>query len=421
MAGFVDYNDGYVDPQISYQRGLESARATINAPIETAQKQATLERTTADNETSKFALATSKLSALQDAAMNLTPDNYNVQKNLLESHGIVKPGMMPDTFDPAWKASTINKLSADKQQLDIMAKRADVNYKNAETNKANAETKQLGVFDGANAPAINPSAGKNESLVANLPPAIGTQVKALAEGRMQFPSGMALKSPYWQQMLQAVSQYDPSFDAVNYNARSQTRKDFTSGKSAENLKALNTAIAHLGNLSDNFEKLDNSDYPTYNAVANKLGNAFGNTDIQTATSKVGADASATAHELAKVFRQTGMSEGEIKDWEDKINTSNSPAQTKAVIEEAVQLMNGRLESIGDQYNKGMGVSTDPLELLNPKAKIVYNKLSGAPGKIGVGGNAKQAGKLNTQDPRVAAALQHGYTPDEIAAYLGGQK
>jgi hypothetical protein len=63
-----------------------------------------------------------------------------------------------------------------------------------------------------------------------LPQNDAAQVKALAEGRMAFPTGTALKSAYWQDMLQKVAQFDPSFDAVNYNARAGTRKAFTSGK-----------------------------------------------------------------------------------------------------------------------------------------------------------------------------------------------
>lgn len=63
-----------------------------------------------------------------------------------------------------------------------------------------------------------------------LPQNDAAQVKALAEGRMAFPTGTALKSAYWQDMLQKVAQYDPSFDAVNYTARAGTRKAFTSGK-----------------------------------------------------------------------------------------------------------------------------------------------------------------------------------------------
>ena len=87
-----------------------------------------------------------------------------------------------------------------------------------------------------------------EDYLKTLPKPQADQVKALAEGRMQIPGGFALKTPYWQQMMTHVSQYDPNFDTVNYNARAATRKDFTSGKSAQNITSFNTAIGHLDHL-----------------------------------------------------------------------------------------------------------------------------------------------------------------------------
>lgn len=220
------------------------------------------------------------------------------------------------------------------------------------------------------------SSGTNQAFLAALPASIGTQVKALAEGRMQFPSGYALKSPYWQQMMQAVSQYDPNFDTINYNARAQTRKDFTSGKSAQNITSINTAIGHLGSLSDAFTGLKNSDYPMYNSVANAVARQAGNTNVQTALKDVNTKALAVSGELAKVFRSTGMSQKEIEDWKEQISPSNTPAENKKVIDSAIELMNSRLDAIGQQYNQGMGATADPMQLLSPKAQITYKKLTG---------------------------------------------
>lgn len=244
-----------------------------------------------------------------------------------------------------------------------------------------------------------PQAGQQQTtgddFLKTLQPNIASQVKALADGKMQFPGGFALKSPYWQQMISAVSQYDPSFDAVNYNARSKTRGDFTSGKSAQNITALNTAMSHLSTLKDSYDALGNSDYPAYNSMANWVGNQFGDKNTQTNTANVSADATAVSHELAKVFRSTGMSEGEIKDWENKINTSSTPSQSNAIIQSALDLMNGRMQAIGQQYNQGMGTTKDPLELLSPEAQRAYQKLSG--GKPSANQPTNVGGVVSYQD------------------------
>jgi hypothetical protein len=226
------------------------------------------------------------------------------------------------------------------------------------------------------APSVNNLSG--DALLSALPKPQADQVKALAEGRMQFPAGFALKSPYWQDMISKVSQYDPNFDAVNYNARSQTRNDFTKGPSANNVTALNTAIQHLGHLDEAFSQLGNTSIPAYNTVSNWLGNQTGNADIQKNYSAVAADSTAVAHELAKVFRQSGMSEGEIKDWESKISPNNSPEQMKSTIQSALGLMQGRLEALGARYNQGMGTTASPYQLLTPEAQKTYSRLSGTP-------------------------------------------
>lgn len=247
------------------------------------------------------------------------------------------------------------------------------------------------------------------AFLQRLTPQAAAQVKALAEGRMAFPSGFALKTPYWQNMLSAVSQYDPNFDAVNFNSRLATRKSFTSGPDANNIAALNTAMSHLSTLQDAYQTLDNSDVPYYNQAINFVGNAVGNKTIQTNTANVSADSEAVSHELAKVFRSTGMSEGEIDAWKNKISTSAGPAQSTALINSALNLMDGRLQALGAKYNQGMGTTTDPIQLLSPEAQTAYTKLrsAGTQGqKIKV---SSPDGTVGTIDPsELQDALKNGW-------------
>ncbi len=67
------------------------------------------------------------------------------------------------------------------------------------------------------------------TFLKTLDPAEATKVQAIAEGRMQLPSGYFMRSPQGHKLLSDIAQYDPTFDAVNYNARAATRKDFTAG------------------------------------------------------------------------------------------------------------------------------------------------------------------------------------------------
>lgn len=215
-----------------------------------------------------------------------------------------------------------------------------------------------------------------DDYLKTLNPTLGAQVKALAEGRMAFPSGFALKSPYWQNMLQATAQYDPSFDAVNYNARSKTRGDFTSGASAKNMTSINTAIGHLGSLYDSIGGLNNTSYPAWNAVSNTVSRQGGDTSFQTAQQQFNVEKQAVADEMTRVFRGTGGNLAEIEQWQKRFDTTSSPAELKSAVGAAVNLLSSRLDALGSQYSRGMGTTADPMKLLTPKAVQTLRKLPG---------------------------------------------
>jgi len=237
---------------------------------------------------------------------------------------------------------------------------------------------------------IDPNAPNGDAFLSKLPPAQGQIVKALADGRMAFPSGFALKSPYWQGMLQAVAQYDPSFDAINYNARAKTRNDFTSGPSAKNMTSLNTVIGHLGQLNDDVDKLGNGGFPLVNAGVNLFQTQTGNAKKQAAIADFESAKTATVDELTKALKGSGGTVHDIKTWESQLNAANSPAALHAVVARMTGLLSSRINSVGEQYSKGMGKTSDPTELLSPEAKAVWQRLNSAEALRGKSAATRQA-------------------------------
>lgn len=214
-----------------------------------------------------------------------------------------------------------------------------------------------------------------DDFLGALPSNEANQVKALADGRMAFPTGMALKSPYWQQKLQEVGQYDPTFDAINYNTRAATRKWITAGKGADTATALNTAMGHASVLSDDFDKLNNfgGTATVLNAPINWAQRQAGDarqTNAQEAIQALGSEA-------RKVFAASGGGNlTELEQWEKSFPINGSPAQQKGALQQLVSLFDSRINALGEQYSKGMGKSTDGLSLLSPEARQSYAKLTG---------------------------------------------
>lgn len=205
------------------------------------------------------------------------------------------------------------------------------------------------------------------------------QVKALVEGRLNPPGSFALKTPYWQQMLQDAAQYEPGFDFTKWGQRNATAKDFASGKSAQNITSFNTAIGHLDTLDKQVDKLGNTDFPMFNTAANWLKTQGGNTEYQKARTAFETSRQAVTDELTRAFRGTGGNVHDIKGWEEKINAANSPAALHEATKSAIELLRSRIESVGDTYNRGMNTKTEPIKLLSPKAQEAIGRLSGEAG------------------------------------------
>lgn len=410
LADSTDPNSG----QIDYQNAFKKLNQAGLAP-EALQLDQTVRKT----ENAQNLLGTITASLVRDPSdQNVTSAAQMFKSTTGMDHpGFVQLLNMPVESRRGLLIAVANSTATGKQALGEMfpgVERKTTDFNGGAQVETTTKIPMAGLF-GANGQSGYPGAGSpspqssvssptsagvdlhGDDFLKTLNPQISAQVKALAEGRMQFPAGFALKSPYWQNMISMVAKYDPSFDAVNYNARAATRKDFTSGKSADNITALNTAIAHLGALSDSYKALNNSDFPSYNAVSNYLGNQLGDKSVQGPAGRVSTEAEAVAHELAKVFRSTGMSEGEINAWKDKINTSAAPEQQKAIIDAAIELMNGRLEALNDRYTKGLGTTSQPLELLSPKSQQIIQRLQGgsrasspSPGQASVNPRTGQA-------------------------------
>lgn len=233
-----------------------------------------------------------------------------------------------------------------------------------------------------------------DGLLKALPAGIAAQVQGYAEGRLQ-PSPMMMRTKEGQQLMQLVSQYDPSFDAVNYAARAATRKDFTAGKAAQNITALNTAVGHISTLQDAANALDNTDYPTINSIVNTVKNLTGSDKVKNFdTAK-----DAVADELTRVFRGSGGSVSDIESWKKKLDAANSPEQFKGVLNQMTELLNSRLDALGQQYNQGMGTTKQGIELLSPKAQAAYQKITGSPAaETGVTGNLAADNAAQPQQP-----------------------
>lgn len=211
-----------------------------------------------------------------------------------------------------------------------------------------------------------------DAFLSSLDPQLAAQVKGIAEGRLPYPTGMYLRTPQGQAIANAVNQYDPNMNASDYQARAGTLKDFTSGQAARNVTSLNTVMGHLDALNEAGKKLNNGRFTYLNQAENAVADAMGDPSVKTYK----LTANAVADELEKAFRGTGGSLEGIRSWKAQIDTANSPEQMKAIVNQGIELLDSRINALGEQYNRGMKTNRDAFELLNPKEREIYQRLKG---------------------------------------------
>lgn len=247
--------------------------------------------------------------------------------------------------------------------------------------------------------AIDPNAPHGDDYLKSIPND-AAMVKALAEGRQPWPSSFALRTPEWMKIIHEVMQYDPSFDTatINSNARAKVRQDFTSGKSADQIRAMNTAIGHLDQLSKLTDALKNRDMKLYNAIANSIMSNTtgwtGQTDFDTVSSRV-------AEEITRIWRGTGGSESDIQRDLGTLSSSRPPSQLHSAIGNLGSLIESQLQSLEERQKVGLGIG----------ANIPV-----------VSGQSRQTlQKLESKSGGAAAPSGGGTVPANVQKALGGQK
>lgn len=277
-----------------------------------------------------------------------------------------KLGKTPEQLTPAEQVAALKWMKETTEPSDVALLRS----LNAQLAQA-----RLREMEGAEGLTFvrNPALGsgeRDEALLRTQPEGVQQLVRGLVDYRIPLPSGFALRSPYWQRVLALASAYDPTFDASNYQARMRLRQDFLSGKAAQNIRSLNTAIGHLHTLNQAANALNNTNWPKFNTIANWMRSNMGDPRVV----RFNMAANAVESELAALFKGTGATDQEIKAWRANLSASQSPEQLKGAIDQALELLASRMQALKNQWEVGMGRPKD-FHFLTPGSRKALAHLS----------------------------------------------
>jgi hypothetical protein len=196
---------------------------------------------------------------------------------------------------------------------------------------------------------ISKGASPNTVAAGGTPESIETVAQLIANGQMPLPSGsLFLRSPYGQAVVKRVGELKPDFQGGSYANRTAAMKDFTSGKSANTVRSLNVAIAHLGTLDALAAALGNKDVNLLNRAKNTWRTQTGS-DLPT---NFAAARAIVANEIVKAVTAGGGALADREEASNEVNAANSPEQLAGVIATWKQLLAGQLGGLKQQYEQG---------------------------------------------------------------------
>lgn len=242
-----------------------------------------------------------------------------------------------------------------------------------------------------------------DEFIGQLDPKIGSQVRAIIEGRAAYPTGMLLKTPYGQQLAAYVTQADPTFESANATARAKVQADFATGTISKTNNALNTAIKHMKQMSDSVDDLKNYGQKNGYGVLNRTINATKNavltesgdprvTNFKSISGKV-------AEELTRAYRGAGGAEADISRELEILQSSNSPEQLHSAIAKMAELLRSKIEANEAQYQSVMGPLVKHRPMISKEAQEALDVISGR------AGNADSAAPADGEvDPALEDAL-----------------
>jgi len=196
-------------------------------------------------------------------------------------------------------------------------------------------------------------------------------VKKIANYEMDLKT-LSFRGGSREKYMGLAALYDPSFDQTQYQARVSARRDFTSGKSANNIRSLNTVVGHLDSLKKASDVLDNAPVKLWNFIANQGLTQTGDSRVV----RFNAAANAVESELANVFKGMGATDQEIKAWREQLSSSQSPEQLHGAIDQLIDLISSRMYALDAQYKVAMGKPKE-FRILNDNSRKILENMGGS--------------------------------------------
>lgn len=348
-------------------KGAQMASQLSQQDMAAQEASTKLQQAQADTQKAQITAAVAHVSAIDQLLQGVTDQpTYTAALQHAQALGITKPGELPQVYDPQLVQRLHSNALTQKETLEqhqkdqaaaLAGQNSDETARHNQATEANTaayqgqeigvrrqanaidagklsldrQKFQAGQLDGGNGQATG------DAYLQTLPAGTQAQVKAMANGDIAIPPAGA-RNAQAQALRQAVLAYDPTYTDARYKSKQQ----FKTGPDAQSITQLATAGEHLDNALSNSAKVG------YAPVAGLTGFA-----LNTPEAKYNQDIKFFAGEAGKLVKSGVVTEGELKDLKDGMNSSRQSIRD-AAINETANLVGGKVQGLFQKYKTATG-------------------------------------------------------------------
>ena len=215
---------------------------------------------------------------------------------------------------------------------------------------------------------------KGEAFLKTLPPLSQGTIRGMIDYTLDPSKIFSMRSDKRSRYVEVAKYVDPSFNLTKYETRRRYLSDLGSGQVARNIRSINTAVKHLSSLKDSVVGLTSTNVKYYNAAINYIKKDWLGSEAPTDAAEA---LNAVAGEMASLFKGTSGTDQEITSWKETFDLNMSKRQKTKFIQRGVDLMEGRLHALREQYFSVMDEEAKEGTFISPTSKKIVGQLGSA--------------------------------------------
>jgi hypothetical protein len=248
----------------------------------------------------------------------------------------------------------------DEQTKTIEQQRHDQAEEEINLIKANGEAAKN------NPPEIEGNANlKGNDYIASLPAGRQDLIRSIVTGHLAAVSPRVLSGKEGILLMAEATHADPDFDSSKVAGYGKVYNDFHSGKSADQIQAINVVIPHLAHLYDAVQAIPQIPLVGTTTTALETEAKFGN---KAARALLDARTQA-GQELASAYSKGAVTDQEHKEFAKELETT-SPEDLRNSIGEVLELLQSKQQGLKSRWEDGAPSPSykPPVQIVSPEAQ-----------------------------------------------------